>query len=88
MNECPVQTLWCCTQLCGDMLRMSTFTGVCISTVSDMEQDHRVEASKSFSLSLCMCAYGCMWVHVSACGCMWVHVGVHVSVCGCMWVCM
>ena len=75
MNACPAQTLWHCTQPCGEMLPMSPFTGVCISTVSDMEQDYQSRGEQFIQSIL---------VHVGACGCMWVHIGA----CGCMWVCM
>ena len=60
-----VQALWCCTQPCGDMLPLSTCTGVCISTVSYTEQNYQSRGEQFIKeVYLCAC------VHVGACVCM------------------
>ena len=62
MYACLVQALWCCTQPCGDMLPLSTCTGVCISTVSYTEQDYQSRGEQVIKeVYLCAC------VHVGAC---------------------
>ena len=58
MYACLVQALWCCTQPCGDMLPLSTSTGVCISTVSYTEQDYQSRGEQFIKeVYLCACVH-------------------------------